>query len=137
MGIIRNRLARDFSMIPNQIITDIRVGMGARLLFCYLSSKPDNWQFWNHDMAKQLGIKDEKTISKYLKELINANWIERNRNADKQGKFTGGYEYILKNPYMEKNHITKKPIYGENGDYNNNDFKLSIINNNNGLCRRR
>ena len=126
MSVIRNDLTKGFAMIANQIITDIRVSIGARLLFCYLSSKPGNWQFWNNDMAKQLGIKDKNTISKYLKELIETKWIERKRNINNEGKFTGGYEYVLKNPFLQENHFPEKPIYGENKEHSNIDLVNNI-----------
>ena len=85
-------------MIPNGIITDTRLSAGARILYCYLASKPDNWQIWNNDIKNNLAISNDHTLAKYFKELMTYNWIARTLNRTNDGKkLTGGYNYELLN----------------------------------------
>ena len=125
MAIVKQMLKENFSQIPNAIFEDEELSPTAKLLYCYLSSKPSNWKVWNNEIKNNLGVKDDRTVSKCLKELLNANWITRTKSINEQGKFLGGYDYELlpaKKPDMQKNQICKKCIYGKNAYHNNTDY---------------
>jgi len=95
MNLIKNRLKRDFSQIPNGIITDLRLSSNALRMYLYLISKPDNWIVNNSDIKKSLNIRSDHTIAKYWKELFVTGWIYRVQIRDSfTGKFIG-YEYHL------------------------------------------
>lgn len=136
MAIIKQYLKENFSQVPNAIFEDEELSPTAKLLYCYLASKPSNWKVWNSEIKKNLGIKDDRTVSKSFKELLNANWITRTKSINEQGKFVGGYDYELlpaKYPDMQKNQICKKCIYGKNAYHNNSNYSNNTdsINNNN------
>lgn len=95
-------------VIPNEILTDNRLSMGAKVLYCYLASKPYNLTVGNKEIQNSLNIKDSRTISKYWKELLNCGWLSRERNTDEKGQFTGGYTYQLLSQNLGKNTISKK-----------------------------
>lgn len=125
MAIIKQYLKENFSQVPNAIFEDEELSPTAKLLYCYLASKPSNWKVWNSEIKKNLGIKDDRTVSKSFKELLNANWITRTKSINEQGKFVGGYDYELlpaKYPDMQKNQICKKCIYGKNAYHNNSNY---------------
>ncbi len=86
---------KDFFMMPNSIVGS--VSANALEIYCYLRSKPSNWQVYNAHIMKSLDIKKDKTIAKYLKELIEKGWIAREKIRDKFGKLTGNYVYTLNN----------------------------------------
>lgn len=94
MGVLHNEIKSNFTQIPNQLLFDSKLSFGARILFCYLASKPPNWKVINADIKKTLKISEE-TIAKYFKELISADWINRKRETNKKGQFHGGYNYTL------------------------------------------
>ena len=94
MNTLRNELKRDYSQIPNDLITDLTLSAGALRVLLYLFTKPDNWNVYNADICKQLDI-SEKTLTKYWNELLSSKWLRREKKQTKDGKFTGGYSYLI------------------------------------------
>lgn len=89
MNTIRNSLKSYYSQIPNELIIDTTISPGALRVLLYLFTKPDNWNVYNKDICNQLNI-NEKTLTKYWKELLNSKWLRRERKQNKDGKFIGG-----------------------------------------------
>ena len=121
MIILENKVKDNFSIIPNKILCAKELSFGARILLCYLLSKPNDWQVWNNDIMSKIGIKNKDTISKYFKELIENGWLERKRGM-KEGKLTGGYVYKIVFQSSEKTSKLEKPVNGKNQEYNNTDL---------------
>lgn len=90
-----NSLRKCFTKIPNALAVDLYLSSGAVRVFLYMSTKPDDWFFNNRDIQKQLGIKDDATMSKYWKELISSGWVSRTSALNHNGKPSGYYDYIL------------------------------------------
>ena len=86
---LQNNLTKHYTITPNAVATDTRLSLGARVLYMYLAGQDDSFIFWNKVMMKELGIKKPHTMAKYFKELLETNWISRNKN-----KF-GGFDYTL------------------------------------------
>jgi hypothetical protein len=123
MGILKNRLTENFSTIPNGIITDTRLSTGARILYCYLASKPDNWKIWNNDIKKSLGISNNHTIAKYFKELLDTGWINRTLNRSKDSKnLSGGYDYELLDVNCYFSSIHENRQFTQNSIHNNTNL---------------
>lgn len=139
MGVLKNELKANFTQIPNKMLLDNNLSFGARILFCYLASKPDNWKIINSDICKTLMVSKE-TVSKYFNELLKTGWISREREINAKGQFAGGYNYTLydipkdiiigKSPNTEKVLIRKKTENNNNTDIINN---TDTTNNNNTL----
>lgn len=94
MNTLRNELKANYSQIPNELITDLTLSSGALRVLLYLFTKPDNWNVYNADICKQLDI-SEKTLTKYWSELLSSKWLRREKKQTKDGKFTGGYSYLI------------------------------------------
>lgn len=94
MNTLRNELKRDFSQIPNELIVDTTISSGALRVILYLFTKNDNWNVYNADICKNLDI-NEKTLTKYWKELLSSKWLRREKSIGADGKFTGGYIYHI------------------------------------------
>lgn len=127
MAILKNDVKDKYTQIPNDLITDSNLSMGAKVLYCYISSKPTGWQIWNSEIQKTLNIHRKETIAKYWKELIENNWVSRESNKSENGKFTGGYTYVIKNGSTdfsdsEKNGSTENTEVVKNSTYNNTDI---------------
>lgn len=130
---LQNRIKKNFSQLPNEVIEDKNLSSTAKALFWYLASRPDEWVFVNNNIKEILRMKDDKTIAKYLKELIDTGWIEKDKLRDSSGRLTGNNDYVI-NEYPFANRITKKSLFGENhritkkselgknGDLNNNKY---------------
>ena len=96
MNTLRNELKRDFSQIPNELITDLTLSAGALRVLLYLFTKPDEWNVYNLDICKRLDI-SEQTLTKYWKQLIKSGWLRREPSRNEKGHLTGGYTYQIGN----------------------------------------
>ena len=132
MGNFNNEL-KNYQSIPRALIFDNDMSDRARFLFCYMASKPDNWDFYIANMTKELGYSDE-TLRKYINELISCGWLIKGEQSN-LGKF-GAVEYTLKakksdteKSDTEKNGHGKSPAHKEkeNNKDNNKDNKEDTI----------
>lgn len=124
MSVIRNKITKKFTTIPNLIIIDSKLSHGAFRVYSYLLSKPDGWKVINADIQEQLNIKQAQTLANYWKELISSGWISRHRLKDKEGKIIGGYDYEL-NEYPVL-HNMEATISGNNHNMENPQYGKSI-----------
>lgn len=88
MAILKNKLSKDFTMIPNWIISDERISNNAFRLLVYLYSRPTNWNVNQVNIAKEFDV-GRSTVNVWISELKSVGAIEvirRGRN----------YEYHLK-----------------------------------------
>ena len=129
MNKVKNKVRKDFTVIPNALINDNTLTDRARFLFCYMASKPDNWDFYQVPLAKQLGYSID-TLRKYLKELMESGWVSREERRE-EGKFDS-FDYTLhpspcgKNTDTVKNRVGEKP-HRENSQLYNKDYYKEIL----------
>lgn len=139
MSIVVQETDVNFTKIANVLITDQRLSSGAKVLYCYLRSKPTNWKVINADIIKTLNVSQE-SVAKYFKELISAGWIDRKKETNEKGQMLGGYIYFLydlpKETISEEKPDTEKTLIRENPRYNNNTNttnKTDLLNKTNSL----
>ncbi len=122
MNQIKNRIRKDFTLIPNDLIEDSSISDRGRFLFIYLASKSDDWTFYNKQLCKALAY-GEDTLRKYITELENKGWITRYTKMREQGKFTSNIYVIHESPQINildtissnrKNTNTEKPVSEKN-----------------------
>jgi hypothetical protein len=115
MAKIFNEL-KNFQNIPRELIFDSSLSDRARFVFCYMVSKPDDWQFFLEPMANELGYSVE-TLRKYINELIESSWIAKGEQERVKGAF-GATSYTLRankkscteKADTQKNRHGEKPI---------------------------
>lgn len=112
MNNCRNNLKRNFSTIPNALIQDDAISDRARFLFCYMASKPDDWQFYQRPLAKGLGYSLE-TLRKYMDELIRFGWLTREAKRAEKGRFDT-YDYTLQDSPLPNFTVSGKTGHGKN-----------------------
>lgn len=116
---------RGFESIPKALINDDTLSDRARFLYCYMSSKPDWWEFYLDNVAKSLHL-GRDTVQKYIKELIMAGWIEKGEQQNENGKF-GAVEYVIK-AFKDKPTVEEKYRYGKIHLQNNSSINTPINN---------
>ena len=87
---LRNQIKKNFTTIPNALISDTSISPQARCLYCLLASKPEKWEFYNNSLAKEMGCSLD-SLRKYFKELSNAGWIQIITQKDR-GKVNGRFQ---------------------------------------------
>lgn len=93
MAKIYNEL-NNYQNIPRELIFDSSLSDRARFVFCFMVSKPDDWQFFLEPMAKEIGYSVE-TLRKYIKELVESGWIAKGEQERDKGVF-GATSYTLR-----------------------------------------
>jgi hypothetical protein len=125
MNKVNNKIKENFTTIPNSVIRNKALSDRARFLFCYMASMPNDWQFYQSAMAKELGYTKD-TLRKYMEELLSTGYLIREQRREK-GKFDS-YDYTINfSPCMEntdtvKNHSGKNPTR-EKSTITNKDFE--------------
>lgn len=132
MNKINNKIKENFTTIPNSVIRNKALSDRARFLFCYMASMPDDWQFYQSAMAKELGYTKD-TLRKYMDELISTGYLMREQRREK-GKFDS-YDYTINfSPCMENTDTVKngsgKIPNREKSTLTNKDFKQKKNNTN-------
>ena len=84
---IKNRINERFSIIVNEIVNDESLSAGAKGVYGYLASKPDDWQFYIEDIVRHFSDTATK-IKRYIKELESTGWLVR-KTEPRQGQGKG------------------------------------------------
>lgn len=128
MAKLNNEL-KEYQTIPRKLIFDNTISDRARFLYCYMASKPSDWDFFLKPMATELGYSIE-TLRKYINELIANGWLIKGEQENEKGIF-GAVEYTLKAnkdlPNTE-NTVAEKSRHGKNPTQHNKDSLHSIDN---------
>jgi predicted transcriptional regulator len=105
MNKLNNKIKENFTTIPNIVIRNKALSDRARFLFCYMASMPNDWQFYQSAMAKELGYTKD-TLRKYMEELLATGYLIREQRREK-GKFDS-YDYTINfSPCMENTDTVK------------------------------
>jgi predicted transcriptional regulator len=105
MNKVNNKIKENFTTIPNSVIRNKALSDRARFLFCYMASMPDDWQFYQSAMAKELNYSKD-TLRKYMEELLATGYLIREQRREK-GKFDS-YDYTINfSPCMENTDTVK------------------------------
>lgn len=102
---------KDFTIILNTVLNDIRLSYGARGLIAHVLTHYDNWVFTGEDYFVT-NIDKKTKIRGYIKELIALGYLKRYREQDEKGKLGNSiYTFFeipncempnLENPNLEK-----------------------------------
>ena len=122
-----------FTQIPNVVLNDPNLSIKAKGLYCYLMSKPDDWEFYTSNMEKELGL-SFRQIRVLLQELTKYGLVVRHQ-TNKDGSF-GGVVYEFINPTdIPKTPTTQKCVDGKivsqsntyiESNTNNRDNNISL-----------
>lgn len=111
-------------IIPRALIFDCNLSDRARFVYCYMSAKPEGWDFYLTPMAKELGYSVD-TLRKYMRELSKAGWITKgDQNIDEDTNKFGCVDWTINSkPYSkkavsEKNRDGKIPTQDNNSSIN-------------------
>ena len=106
MGNFINKLGA-YQVIPRELIFDNTLSDRARFVYCYMASKPNNWEFFMTPMAKEIGYSVD-TLRKYINELTDSGWLIKGEQKN-DGLF-GAVTYTLNSTKMT---VTEKVRHGE------------------------
>lgn len=133
---------KNWTAIPNRLILDELLKSDEVRLYCYLKSRPTDWQYNAKHVQKLFGWGRSKTYE-VLNKLKSAGWIEIQQGKSQDGKFGSNVACHLhtepinttSSPCVDFTVYGKSPcaanaVYGKSGHINNNDYtnKTELIN---------
>lgn len=83
---IKKDYSKGFTTMNNTIVRDDSLSWKARGIFAYLWSMPDDWNFYETEVAKH-ATDGRQSLRTGLEELEKNGYLERTRSRDKLGKF--------------------------------------------------
>lgn len=89
----------EFITISKKLINDNRLSLKAKMVLIYLLSKPDNWQFYQTEIARNFDC-GVNSVAKALEELVNKNYVIKTRIHNPKGRYVYIYD-IYEQPYNE------------------------------------
>lgn len=123
---IKNVIKANFSIIVNAIVNDPSLSAGAKGVYCYLASKPNDWQFYIEDIAKHFSDSPAK-IKRFIKELETTGWLVRRTEARKgQGKGFDWVWIVAEEPFTDKQIEELKPNPNTRRDDYNSDPTMIV-----------
>lgn len=84
----------NYQVLPRELIFDNKLSDRARFVFCFMASKPNDWDFYLEPMAKEIGYSVE-TLRKYINELVKSGWLTKGEQERKEGNRYGAVIYTL------------------------------------------
>ena len=92
--IIRRKVNRHFTTVPNEPITDEGLSFEALGLLTYLLSRPDNWRVCIEHLKGRGSIGRDKAY-RLLVDLMNRGYIIRRQVREAESQQFGAYEYVV------------------------------------------
>lgn len=117
---LKNKLP-PFTQVPNDLITGPLSPL-AKATYCYLASRPDDWDFWFTNIVTVMGV-GVASCKKALKELVDSGWIDRQqtRVGGRWGATTYQINYFSSaSPWVENRTtvaVPPLPCHGERPTY--------------------
>lgn len=90
MAKIINKVAQGYQIIPRELVLDSTISDRARFVYCFMASKPEDWEFFLEPMAKEIGYSID-TLRKYIKELVESGWLVKGEQDNENGRFGSVY----------------------------------------------
>lgn len=132
MSDILKKQQLNFTMIPNTLICDPTISSKAKAVYCYLYSRPDDWQFYTKEIEKNFK-EGRDAINSAISELISFGWIEKEQ-VRISGRFSHN-EFTINIEQKAVNGITVngkavngKTVNGKSAPTNTNRTNTEITN---------
>jgi len=111
------KLSSGFTQVPNEVLQNNIISLKAKGLFCYLQSRPDNWQFSSERMAKIIkeGV---DSVRSGLIELERNNFLTRTRLKNGRMIYTLHLSDIINTPVGESPSGSSQPVSNTDRDTN-------------------
>ena len=106
MAVFRHgpKIEDHYSQIPNDLARNPDISLAAKGLYVYLSSHREGWAMSTERVGEALGV-HRNTIAKYVKELKESGYLEKELVKDELGKYEG-IEYIIHSMPLHKKGAT-------------------------------
>jgi len=87
---MKNFLSKEhipFTQVPNELINDHEISLRARMIYVFMASKPEGWNFTLKSMAAQLG-EGARSVGSATKQLKEKGWLKYTKTNEGKGLYT-------------------------------------------------
>lgn len=103
MPVLRQRHARNFTTLPNELLQDPRLSCGDLGLLVQMLSRPENWGFSTSGLnALYRGRTGKESIAKSVKRLRELGYLTIEQNRTTGGKLGDAVWTVYDEPQPEK-----------------------------------
>ena len=106
---IKEKKEKNYTVIDNTFIRDIRLSWKAKGLMTYLLSLPEDWEVYVDEIIKH-STDGEAGLRAAIKELIKYGYIEFERLRNEKGVFIKGLYRIIECPRLENPNVEKPRV---------------------------
>ena len=113
MPVLRQRHARNFTTLPNELLQDQQLSCRDRGLLVWMLSKPPDWKFTHKAILQELPADGKTAILNCVKRLQEVGYLEISRSK-KAGQFDKSIWTVSDTPHPQnadvflKKELTKK-----------------------------
>ena len=93
MAVFRIEKTRDYTVMSNCHLRDMRLSLKAKGLLSQMLSLPEDWDYTLTGLST-INRESKDAVRSAIRELEQCGYIERRQTTDRQGKFSGN-EYVI------------------------------------------
>lgn len=116
---LRKRYTANFTLASNTVVRDSSLSWKARGIFIYLWSLPDDWTFYQAEVAEH-ATDGLTALRSGLDELELAGYLKRSRGRDEKGQLAHSIWQLTDNPSAEEVRQSETPITEVTAEETNN-----------------
>lgn len=116
---IRHAKERNYTVLDNTFLKDVRLSWKAKGLFAYILSLPEDWKIYTTELQNH-ATDGETALRAAIKELTEYGYIQQQREKDEKGRWASYSYVIIENPLVENPNVGN-PNVGKHGLLNTNN----------------
>lgn len=106
---IKKKYTKGFTTINNDILSDTELSFKAKGLFSYLWSLPDDWVYYETEVAKH-STDGRGSVRSGLKELEEKGYLKRERERNDKGQLVNADWQLADTPMFKKRTLDKRTL---------------------------
>ena len=106
---IKKKYTKGFTTINNDILNDTELSFKAKGLFSYLWSLPDDWIYYETEVAKH-STDGRDSVRSGLKELEEKGYLKRGRERNEKGQLVNADWQLADTPMFKKRTLEKRTL---------------------------
>lgn len=106
---IKKKYTKGFTTINNDILNDTELSFKAKGLFSYLWSLPDDWVYYETEVAKH-STDGRGSVRSGLKELEEKGYLKRERERNEKGQLVNADWQLADTPMFKKRTLDKRTL---------------------------
>lgn len=105
----KSKYEKDFTILPNKMLSDENLSWRARGILCYLLHLPHDWVIHESEVMKHSSKEGRDAFKTAIKELYEFGYMKKESTRDEKGKITGWNTYVFPDSQITRNPQSGQP----------------------------